>query len=193
MIRINLLPIKQIKQKALLRQQLAGLACLFLLVLVAIAAVHQWQVSNITSLQGSIASLNKEKNTYNKTIKRINELKKTKQRLDAKINAIARLKEKSSLAVHIIDEVATHTPQDRMWLTSLTQSGSTLSLQGVALDNATIAQYMQSMEDSPYFQNAELVNSSLTDVSGQKLKSFSMTITIVVPKEKANEEPAKAS
>jgi len=193
MIRINLLPIKQIKQKALLRQQLAGLVCLFLLVMVAIAVVHQWQVSNITSLQASISSLNKEKNTYNKTIKRINELKKTKQRLDAKINAIERLKEKSSLAVHIIDEVATRTPQDRMWLTSLTQSGSTLSLQGVALDNATIAQYMQSMEDSPYFRNAELMNSSLTDVSGQKLKSFSMTVTIVVPKEKANEEPAKAS
>ena len=193
MIRINLLPIKQIKQKAALRQQVAGLLCLFLLVLVALAVTYQWQASTITSLHGSIAKLNKEKNKYNKTIKEIAELKKTKDLLDAKVNAIKQLKEKSSLAVHIVDEVATRTPQDRMWLTALTQNGSILSLQGVALDNATIAQYMQSMEESPYFKNAELMNSSLLEVSGQKLKSFSMTLTIVVPEKKADEEPAKAS
>jgi len=193
MIRINLLPIKQIKQKAALRQQLAGLLCLFLLVLVALTVVHEWQSSTIDTLQANITSLNKEKNNYNKTIKEISELKKTRNLLEAKVNAIKQLKEKSSLAVHIIDEVATHTPQDRMWLTALTQSGSSLSLQGVALDNATIAQYMQSMEESPYFKNAELVNSSLMDVSGQKLKSFSMTLSIVVPEKKAAKEPAKAS
>jgi type IV pilus assembly protein PilN len=193
MIRINLLPIKQIKQKAVLRQQAAGLLCLFFLLLVALAVTYQWQASTIHSLHVSIDKLNKEKNNYNKIIKEIAELKKTKDRLDAKVNAIKQLKEKSGLAVHIIDEVATRTPQDRMWLTTLTQRGSTLSLQGVALDNATIAQYMQSMEESPYFRNAELVNSSLLEVSGQKLKSFSMTLTIVVPEKKADEEPAKAS
>ena len=177
----------------MLRQQVAGLLCLFLLVLVGLAGTYQWQASTVTSLRASINDLNKEKNTYNSTIKKIAELKKTKDLLDAKVKAIKQLKEKSSLAVHIIDEVATHTPQDRMWLTNLTQSGSTLSLQGVALDNATIAQYMQSMEESPYFKNAELANSSLMDVSGQKLKSFSMTITIVVPEKKADKEPAKTS
>lgn len=193
MIRINLLPIKQIKQRALLRKQVAGFLCLFLLVLASLAVGHQWQASSISSLHASINSLNKEKTRYNQTINKIGQLKKTKQMLEAKVNAVKRLKEKSSLAVHIIDEVATHTPQDRMWLTSLVQAGSTLSLQGIALDNATIAQYMQSMEESPYFKNAELVNSSLQDISGQKLKSFSMTITIVVPEKKAKEEPAKAS
>ncbi|MEJ2689118.1 MAG: PilN domain-containing protein [Deltaproteobacteria bacterium] len=193
MIRINLLPIKQIRQKAALRQQVMGFLCLFLLVLVSLAVTYQWQASTISSLNASIAKLNKEKGRYNKIIKEIAELKKTKNLLDAKVNAIKQLKEKSSLAVHIVDEVATRTPQDRMWLTGLTQNGSTLSLQGVALDNATIAQYMQSMEESPYFMNAELKNSSLTQVSGQKLKSFSMTLTIVVPGNKTDKEPAKAS
>lgn len=192
MIRINLLPIKQIKQKALLRQQVAGLLCLFLLVLVVLGVGYQWQASTITSLQASINTLNKDKNRYNRTIRIIAELKKTKNQLDAKVKVIKKLKEKSDLAVHIIDEVATRTPQGRMWLTGLTQQGSTLHLQGVALDNATIAQYMQLMEESPYFKNAELANSSRKQVGGQNLKSFSMTLTIVVPEKKADKEPAKA-
>ena len=192
MIRINLLPIKQIKKRARLRQEVFGLLVLFVAVLAGLVLIFQWQAATISGLKTTIAQLDQKKTSFNKLTKEIAELQKTKAMLDAKVEAIKRLKTKSSIAVHIIDEVALRTPQDRMWLTSLTQNPGGLSLQGVALDNATIAQYMQSMDASPYFRNAELINSSLLDVSGQKLKSFSMTISIVVPENKPEASSADA-
>ena len=191
MIRINLLPIKQIKKRAGLRQEFFGLIVLFVLVLCGLLVVFQWQATTVTGLKTTIAKLEKKKATFHKLTKEIADLQKTIGMLNAKVETIKRLKTKSSLPVHIIDEVALRTPQDRMWLTSLNQNQNGLSLQGIALDNATIAQYMQSMDASPYFINAELINSSLVEVSGQKLKSFSMTISIVVPEKKP--EPASTN
>jgi type IV pilus assembly protein PilN len=68
-----------------------------------------------------------------------------------------------------------------MWLSSLQQSSGLLQLQGTALDNETIAQYMQQLEASEYFEKTELTSSSQTDIAKQKLKSFSLTSTVVVP------------
>jgi len=192
MIRINLLPIKQIKKRARLRKEFFGFVAAFLLVLFALGVIFQWQASSIAGLQTTIAHLNKKKASYDKLIKEIADLQKTKEMLDAKVEAIKQLKTNSSVAVHLIDEVALRTPQNRMWLTALSQNANSISLQGVALDNATIAQYMQSMDSSAYFRNAELISSSLVDIAGQKLKSFRMTVSIVVPEIKSEQTPADA-
>jgi type IV pilus assembly protein PilN len=192
MIRINLLPIKQLKKRARLRQELFILVCLFVFVLVSLATVFQWQAVAVANLKTTNKELTRKKAAFEPLIKEMAEVQKTKEMLDAKVEAIKLLKKKSNLPVHIIDEVSLRTPQDRMWLTALTQNNNTLSLQGIALDNATIAQYMQSMDSSPYFKNSELVNSSLTNVAGQKLKSFSLTISIVLPEEKTEPKPASA-
>jgi len=192
MIRINLLPIKQLKKRAKLRQELFSLVCLFVSVLVVLAIVFQWQAMAIANLKTTNEQLTRKKADFEPLIKEMAQLQKTKELLEAKVEAIRLLKKKSNLPVHIIDEVSLRTPQDRMWLTALTQNNNTLSLQGIALDNATIAQYMQSMDSSPYFKNSELVSSSLTNVAGQKLKSFSLTISIVLPEERTEQKPASA-
>jgi len=184
MLRINLLPIRQIKRRARTRNEVIFLVAVLLFVLLGLTGAKFWQQQKVDTLQAEINQLNQKKNSYNPLIAEIGKLKKTKDAIEKKVKVITRLKKQSALAVHVIDEVATYTPENRMWLVSLRQSGSQLSLQGIALDNATIAQYMEEMSSSPYFTNAELSNSSLMDVAGQKLKSFSMTFTIVVPKEK---------
>ncbi|MEW6429039.1 MAG: PilN domain-containing protein [Thermodesulfobacteriota bacterium] len=184
MIRINLLPIRQLKKRARVRNQVIGLCCVFLLVIAGLIATMLWQSAQVAALQGTISGLNERKNSFNKLIKEIESLKKTREVIEAKLNVIKSLKRNAAVAVHILDEVARRTPENRMWLNSLQQSGDRLVLQGVALDNSTIAQYMVDMSTSPYFKDAELVDSSLVTVAGENLKSFTLNLAIVVQEEK---------
>ena len=101
--------------------------------------------------------------------------------MEQKLDSIKKLQAGSQVTVRVLDEVASRTPTSRMWLTSLQQSAGRLQLQGIALDNETIAQYMQQLEASEYFEKTELTSSAQTDVAKQKLKSFALTINVIVP------------
>ena len=58
-------------------------------------------------------------------------------------------------------------------------NGSVLRISGIGLDNATIADFMETLVTSPYFASAELSGTSTTAVQGRQLKSFSLTIGVV--------------
>ena len=78
-----------------------------------------------------------------------------------------------------MDELANLTPSSRLWISRMTFNGSILKISGTALDNATIADYMETVITSPYFKSAELSGTSTVNVSGRRLKSFSLTIPVI--------------
>lgn len=92
---------------------------------------------------------------------------------------IGKLKKGSKVTVRVLDDLANLTPTRRLWLVSLDQKPGSLQLSGIALDNATIAQFMKSLNESPYFTDPKLSRSSLMVVGGRKLKQFSLTCGIV--------------
>lgn len=200
MLRINLLPIRQLKKRAKARNQIVTFATLlgfFLLILGAVAFV---QNSNIKSAEAAIAKLRAEKKTYAPVLKKLKELEKAKLELENKIRVIQKLEKDSAITVRILDEVATKVDSKRMWLKSLKQQGSSLVLAGVALDNRTIAQFMDALRGdpyakpygTPYLSKINLANASLAQVSGRDLKSFSLTCTIGTTAEKPAEKEVKA-
>ena len=178
MIRINLLPIRQIKKRQRNRQEIFVFFISLILIAVAISTYGLILVHKIEDLNAQVSSLKKKKDSYLPTIKLIEDLKKEKKILQAKLDTIKTLKKNSQITVRILDELARKTPSNRLWLTSLSQANDKLKLSGVALDNATIAQYMNDLTKSNIFIDAELANSSQTAVAGRKLKSFSLSLTI---------------
>jgi type IV pilus assembly protein PilN len=191
MIHINLLPVRQIKEKAAAKQQLFTVFLSFLLLLVVLGVVGYFQVSKATALQSDISTLNKEKQRHAKTLKLIKKLEKDKKLIEKRIAIIKQLKKSSSLTVHLLDETAKITPPDRMWLTSLSQSGGHLKIAGMALDNRTIAQYMEDLKASPYITNVNLASSSLKGYAGRNLKAFSLSCSVAVPKTEKADTPDK--
>lgn len=178
MVRINLLPVRQIKRRQQAVNELLIFCLAFVGLLVVGTMVFGITLHKVNTLKEDIAALKIEKNSYNKILKQIEELKKKKKSLEAKTATIEKLKKGSQVGVRILDEVALRTPSNRMWLKSLKQSANSLKLAGVALDNATIAQYMYSLAGSKIFVTADLDNSSQTEVAGQKLKSFSLSVGV---------------
>ncbi len=179
MVRINLLPVKQIKKVLKARNELIRYFFGLLLLFVLIGIVAFLQIFIVDNLNATIKDLEIEKSSYQSTIREIEKLKKDKAKLDTKLAMIKKLKKGSHITVRVLDEIANITPSNRLWLNSLVQSPNSLQLSGVALDNATIAQFMQRLKTSKYFVSAELANSSLMVVEGRKLKSFSLSCGMI--------------
>jgi type IV pilus assembly protein PilN len=181
MVYINLLPIKEIKQHAKAVQQLSIFAVCLVALLAVLAAVGFYQASTAASLEKDIKELNAEKQRYEKILAQIRKLEQDKKIIENKIAVINRLKKTSALTVHILDEIAKLTPTKRLWLTSLNQSGMNLSISGMALDNQTIASYMEVLKTSPYIADVNLLSSSMQQYAGRNLKSFSLSCAISLP------------
>lgn len=161
------------------------------LVLVGIAATTR--SSQISSKKDVIRSLTQKRDSYQSTLNEIEKFKKDKQSLETKLAVIAKLKKNSQFTVRVIDEIANVIPANRVWLTAMSQASGKLVVSGVAVDNASIAVYMQQLESSPYFANPELGSSSLSSKDGREVRSFSLKCDITNPTEKKADADGKQS
>lgn len=191
MIKINLLPIKKIKQKLRRRREFFVLIGSFLFLLLLLGLGAQLLNGQLRQLEETSAKLAEQQRSYQALQRQINQLKEDREILTSKINTIEQLRADSQLPVRIMDETSKLTPSQRLWLNSLRISDHTLSLTGIGLDNPTIAQYMRNLEGSDYFIAADLASSAQTEVDGRKLKSFTLSVTITPPATSEVEESAE--
>lgn len=189
MLRINLLPVRKIKQQFFAKQQLKffGIAAGALLL---VLLVYGWILfSTVDSLMTENKRLEARKQELAKILDEIKELEKKKDLIKKQTETIKNLAKTSALTAHLLDAVAKETPNERMWLTNIDQSGNTMKIDGMALDNQTVAEYMKKLEDSPYISDVTLTDSRLQNYSGRNLKSFSLSATVSIEdKDKKNDE-----
>lgn len=181
MIRINLLPVRDIKRRNAIKNQLIFFAGAFISYLSILALIGLFQYNKISVFEKQVQILQQEKQKYTVTLNEIKKLEEEKKLIETRIGVIKQLKESSSLTVHILDEVANLTPNRRMWLSGMSQGGNSLKVSGMALDNQTIAKFMDDLEGSQYINNVALSNSSMKQYAERNLKSFSLTASATVP------------
>ncbi|MCI5145944.1 MAG: pilus assembly protein PilN [Candidatus Electrothrix sp. AR3] len=181
MIQINLLPVRKMKQRAAADQQLKFFVVLLIVVFVGLISFGLIINSKVSGLQEDIALLEKEEKRLAKTLAEIKELEAKKAAIEKQTEIIDTLKKTSALTVHVLDEVANITPHERMWLTSLEQSGSSLKLSGMALDNRTIAQYLEELRNSDYIEDVTLTSTTLAKYAGKNLKAFVLSGIVKMP------------
>ncbi len=181
MIYINLLPIEEIKERARAYHQLLVFALGFLCLLLVLGGVGVYQATTAAQLNADLSRLQNAKHQYTKILDQIKKFEQDRVLTEKKIAVIKELKKTSALTVHILDEVARLTPTKRLWLKSLSQTGNSLQLTGMALDNRTIAKYMDNLKTSPYINEVSLKNSTLAKYAGRNLKSFAISCLISVP------------
>ena len=179
MIYINLLPVRQIKKKIQARKQVFGMVATLVGVLAVLGLIALLLLFKVDELNASIKQLNAEKAKYQTTINQIEKLKKDQKLLETKLNTISKLKKGSQLVVRVMDELARLTPSNRVWVNKMTFSGTSLKISCTALDNATVADFMEIIETSPYFASAKLSGTSTKKIQGRNLKSFSLAIAVI--------------
>jgi len=181
MVYINLLPVKEIKQKVQARQQVFLFSFVFVGLIACLVVAGIIHAGIVSGLETDIADLQKEKKRYNEVIKQIQEIEAQKKTLQTRIDIITNLSKESDLTVRVMDEVASATPSDRVWLTSFSQQGGRLALSGMALDNRTVAAFMDSLKASPWVVDVNLASSTQTKQGNIDLKTFSINCVVAPP------------
>lgn len=147
-----------------------------------LAGIEIFQISSISGLKEEEAKITAEKQQYVAILNDIKKIEEEKKTLLTRVDVINQLKQSSSLTVHALDEIANFTPIGRMWLKNLSQTESQLSIGGIALDDQTIAKYLDDLESSKYIQNVSLVSSAMEMYADRSLKAFSISAQVVMPK-----------
>ncbi len=112
--------------------------------------------SHVTELRGVKAQRTTERNDLQKYIDKVVELEAKRAELKAKIDTIRQLKENQKGPVRILDEVSRAMP-DLVWLTALNLAGTHVTLNGMALDENAFANYVDSLNASPFFSEPTVV------------------------------------
>lgn len=165
MIKINLVsagPEAAVTKKASPEISLGGhQADIILLVVLAIGLAVtgiRWYMlhSTVTDLTEIKAERTIERNELQKYIDKVEELEAKRAELKAKIDTIRQLKENQKGPVRILDEVSRTMP-DLVWLTGLNLSQTHVTLNGMALDENAIANYVDNLDASPFFSEPTVV------------------------------------
>ncbi len=191
MIRINLLPVREIKKRQIIKTRLLASAVGFVLFLSLLTSVTVYQHYILSDLNSEKTKLEAEKKKFNTTIEEIKKIEEENGLIKTRIEIINNLKLSSPLTVHILDEIAALTPLKRIWLTSISQSGGALKISGMALDNQTIAKFMDDLENSNFIDNVSLSNSSMKQYAERNLKAFTLTGSVTMPPSSTETNTAK--
>lgn len=178
MIYINLLPVRELKKKVAAKLQIYYSTTFILIFFSFICIYSFFQFDKIKNMSIEEKRITDEKNKYSKILNQIKKIDEEIKTLENRISVIKQLKKESSITVHVLDELANLTPSKRIWLKSIDQSSSRLSLSGMALDDQTIASYMDDLEKSNYISNIILSNTTMDKYAERNLKSFSISCTV---------------
>lgn len=192
MIRINLLPVREARRKAGVRQQMMLLAASLVGAVVLAGAVQVWMMGRISSARGRVASLEKQLEQFKPQQEQVAKFKAKKAEIEQKLAVIENLERSRSGPVHIMDELASNIPE-RVWLNDLDADNGQLSLSGMSLDNELVALFLRALDDSPYFARVELESTELKLVDSLKLNTFQIRAALESPEQPYVEQAAPAA
>ncbi len=185
MAKINLLPWRADLRKQRQRDFAIAAGVAVLITGLLLVAIHM-QVNGLIENQHSRNSfLEEEIRIVEGKIKQIEELAKQREQIVARMRVIERLQRNRPEAVHLFDEIANSVP-DGLYLTSLTQSGRALTIEGMAESNARVSAFMRNLEASPWLKEPVLDVISAAGAGDARERSFTLRLMQTSPDE---EEP----
>ena len=192
MIRINLLPFREISAEFGRRQELTVASGILGLTVIVLAGLYWVQFRNVSASEAELANLRQEVEALNAKAKGVGELEKKVAELKEKLVVLDTLNKKKTGPVRIMESLSAAMPA-RLWLTQFREAGGIATIDGLAVDNQTIAEFMKALANSPYFNNVELVETAQTELEGVSLKRFSLNSRLIYqpPEPNGKKEAAK--
>jgi len=191
MIKINLLPFRAAKKRENIKRQISVYALTVVFLLGCAAYFFLELNADLASAKDKQQRLQKELAAFQETLKKIGELEKKIKEVKTKLTVIQDLEKKKIGPVHLLDEIAMAVPKEKLWLSSLSESGGSLKLSGTAMDNETVALFMTNLEKSEYIHSVELVSAKMQHLAQHRLNvaDFSLECKTYAFQEKAKPKP----
>ncbi|MBT8434479.1 MAG: PilN domain-containing protein [Gammaproteobacteria bacterium] len=187
MTSINLLPWREeLRQEQ--KKQFAMMAVMTALLAVAIwGLIHfqmqskiDYQLSRNTYMTNEIKKLDEE-------IKEIRELQKVRRSLIERMEVIQDLQASRPSIVHLFTEIVSSVPNG-VYLETLTQVGSNLTINGEAESNARVSTYMRNLSASEWLKDPNLTVIEIEDITVNRISTFTLTVKQTSPNATGEEE-----
>lgn len=177
MIHVNLLPVKELLAAIRRRRELTigGIALGSAgLIIVALFAQQYYQ---LISLNSELATLRNEIQALNTKVKQVGDLQNRIKEFTAKHMVITDLNRKKAGPVGVMQSLSDATPT-RLWLTEFKEIGGRLSMNGIAADNQTVADFLKALAKYPYFRDVELVETAQSSQDAGPYKRFAIRASV---------------
>jgi type IV pilus assembly protein PilN len=189
MIEINLLPVREARRAADLRQQLMQLLFVLLIVMGAIGFVHSEMSERILLSRARVAQMQRDIDQFKPQLEQVAAFRKKKAELEKKIGVIEELDRARGGPVRVMSELAAKTPK-RLWLVSVSTKDGRITLKGESMDNELVAVFLRGLGDSKYFTDVDLNGTKLVGGSGDmRVVSFEINASIANPE--SDDDPSE--
>ena len=190
MIRINLLPHREIRRQALQRQ------FIFTAIGVAVIGAGIWLLVH-TMLTDRIDN-QRDRNRFlsdrivelDKQIAEIKKLREQTAQLLARKQVVESLQANRAESVHLLDQLVRQLP-DGVYLKEVKQVGQRVGITGYAQSNARVSTLMRNLESSPWLERATLVEIRTAVQKNQRLSEFKLNVNIARAKSDNQKEAVK--
>ena len=181
MAHVNLLPWRAERRKQREREFYMQLVSALVAGIGALLLWTFWMNQRVDNQNERNAYLQTEIKQLDVRIAKIKDLDRVRDHLLARKQIIEQLQADRSQMVHLFDELVKTIPTSAR-LTALKQTGQSMSLDGVAQSNASVAEYMRNIESSPWMGHADLRKTENTHDATRMPYQFGLNVTLSRPK-----------
>jgi len=190
MIRINLLPFRKARKKENVRKQIS----IFILVVIFLTLGMSYFAltldRKIQGLDNRIKTSKQQLSDLTVLTKEIDDIKKKLDTIKKKTAVIKNLEQNRKSAVILLDTMTNMVIPGRMWVTSLSAISDSVEINGLALDNKTVADFMIKLEGSKLFSSVSLKTLKQQAIKDVGLKNFEISCRKIVKLEEGTPEKA---
>lgn len=177
MIRINLLPSG--KKKVLIPPVFIFGVVATAILIVGLLILTIYLNNQVSAMKEGIFAKEKKVKELKIALKEVKNYEQDNQLVKEKTKIIEALKKKQIVPLRLLDEVSEWLPQG-VWLTTLSDKGGVVSMQGYAYSNSDLVEYVQNLKGSKHMTNVMLVESRQTDLGEFSIYQFKLTFRIKV-------------
>jgi len=177
MIRINLLPHREVRRKQQQQQFFTLLGAVIVIGAVVWFVVHTYLEEQYDVQTGRNAYLQQEIVKLDKQIAEIQKLKDQTAALLARKRVVETLQGNRSEVVHLLDQLVRQLP-DGVYLRSVKQAGVRVTINGLTQSQARVSTLMRNLESSPQLENPGLIEIKAVMQGSQRLNEFFMNIYV---------------
>ena len=181
MAHVNLLPWRAERRKQREREFYMQLVAAFVAALGVLLLWVFWMGQRIDNQNERNTYLQTEIKQLDVRIAKIKDLETVRTHLLARKQIIEQLQADRSQMVHLFDELVKTIPSSAR-LTGVKQNGQSMSLDGVAQSNASVAEYMRNIEVSPWMGHADLRKTENSHDASRMPYTFGLDVALSRPK-----------
>jgi type IV pilus assembly protein PilN len=192
MIRINLLPHRELARAARRRQFNILLGIAVVVGVVAVVIGHSLIAARQSTQEARNAFLEQEIARLDSQIVEIKKIREQTQALLERKQVVETLQSNRTEVVHLFDQMIRLLPEG-LYLKSFKQEGRVITLTGYTQSSARVSTLMRNLESSPWFESAGLVEIKAVTVNNLRANEFVLTVRQIQQQtDDTNKEGGKA-